>query len=77
MARKGEEPENECERAPESKIRLVATIDDKLEQEMELIHEVEMRDAEEHDQTKPEWSNTVEKLLRKGVRAYKTGASKE
>ncbi len=44
---------------------------------MELIHEVEDRDAEERDRTKPEWSNTVEMLLRKDVRAYKTGASKE
>jgi hypothetical protein len=77
MARKSEEPENEYERPPKSKIRLVATIDDKLKQEMEMIHEVEMRDAEERDRTKPEWSNTVEMLLRKGVRAYKTGASKE
>ena len=77
MARKGEEPENEYERPPKSKIRLVATIDDKLKQEMEMIHEIEERDAEEHDRTKPEWSNTVEMLLRKGVRAYRTGASKE
>jgi hypothetical protein len=77
MARKGEEPENECERPPKSKIQLVATIDDKLKREMEMIHEVEERDAEEHDRTKPEWSNTVEMLLRKGVRAYKTRTSKE
>lgn len=77
MERKGEEPENEYERPPKSKIRLVATIDDKLKQEMETIHEVEERDAEEHDRTKPEWSNTVEMLLRKGVKAYKTRASKE
>jgi hypothetical protein len=77
MAGKGEEPENEFERPPKSKIRLVATIDDKLKQEMELIHEVEMRDAEIHDRAKPEWSNTVEMLLSKGVRAYKTEASKE
>jgi hypothetical protein len=55
-------------------IRFVATIDDRLKQEMELIHEVEERDAEEHDRTKPEWSNTVEMLLRKGVKAYKTGS---
>ena len=61
----------------EDKIRLVATIDDKLKQEMEMIHEVEERDAEKHDRTKPEWSNTVEMLVRKGVKAYKTEASKE
>jgi len=77
MAGKGEEPENEFERPPKSKIRLVATINDKLEQEIEMIHEVEERDAKEHDRTKPEWSNTVEMLLRKDVRAYKIGASKE
>jgi hypothetical protein len=58
-------------------VKLVATIDDKFKQEMELIHEVEVRDADEHDRTKPEWSNTVEMLLRKGVKAYKTKTNKE
>jgi hypothetical protein len=77
MTRKGEEPESEYERPPKSKIRLVATVDEKLKQEMEIIHQVEEGDAEEHDRTKPEWSNTVEMLLRKGVKAYKTRASKE
>jgi hypothetical protein len=77
MARKGEEPEDEYERPPKSKIRLVATIDEKLKQEMETIHEIEKRDTEEHDRTKPEWSNTVGMLLRKGVKAYKTGTNKE
>jgi hypothetical protein len=77
MARKGEEPESEFDRPPKSKIRIVATVCSRLCDEMKCIHDAEAEDARVHDRTEPDWSNTVEMLLRKGVRAYKTGASKE
>jgi hypothetical protein len=44
---------------------------------MKIIHTVEIQGAKNHDRTPPEWSNTVEMLLRKGVKAYKTRANKE
>jgi len=44
---------------------------------MKRIHDAEAEDARNHDRTIPDWSNTVEMLLRKGAKAYTTGASKE
>jgi hypothetical protein len=44
---------------------------------MKRIHDAEAEDARNHDRTIPDWSNTVEMLLRKGAKTYKTGASKE
>jgi len=76
-ARKGDGPECDFERAPNSKIRIVATVCSRLCDEMKRIHDAEAEDARNHDRTEPDWSNTLEMLLRKGVRAYKTGASKE
>ena len=75
--KKREEAESDFERAPNSKIRIVATVCNRLCDEMKCIHDAEAEDARVHDRTEPDWSNTVEMLLRKGVRAYKTGASKE
>jgi hypothetical protein len=72
MARKGEEPENEFERPPNSKIKVTVTIDNKLLDEVKRIQEDEVRAAEEADRVPPDWSNTVEMLLRKGVKAYRT-----
>ena len=77
MARRGDGPECDFERAPNSKIRIVAAVCSRLCDEMKCIHDAEAEDARNHDRTEPDWSNTVEMLLRKGVRAYKTGASKE
>jgi len=77
MARKGVEPECDFERAPNSKIRIVATVCSRLCDEMKCIHDAETEDARNHDRTEPDWSNTVEMLLRKGAKAYKTGASKQ
>jgi hypothetical protein len=57
-------------------VRLVATVDKKLCEEMELIHEAKCKLAEECDRESPDWSNTLEMLLRKGVRAYKQNAKK-
>jgi len=61
----------EEERPPNTKIRLVATIDDKLIGEMKRIHEDEIKLAKRYDRVVPDWSNTVEMLLRKGVKAYR------
>jgi hypothetical protein len=72
-----QEAESDFERAPNSKIRIVATVCSRLCDEMKCIHDAEVEDARNHDRTLPDWSNTVEMLLRKGAKAYKTGASKE
>ncbi len=39
---------------------------------MEHIHNLEIDRAKTEDRTEPDWSNTIEMLLRKGVRSYKT-----
>ena len=75
--RKREDAESDFERAPNSKIRIVATVCSRLCDEMKRIHDAEAEDARNHDRTIPDWSNTVEMLLRKGAKAYKTRASKE
>ena len=72
-----QEAQSDFERAPNSKIRIVATVCSRLCDEMKRIHDAEAEDARKHDRTIPDWSNTVEMLLRKGAKAYKTGASKE
>jgi hypothetical protein len=69
--RLGKEFKNEFEFPPSSKTRIDATICDKLCGEMRIIHTVEIQDAKDHDRTPPEWSNTIEMLLRKGARAWK------
>jgi hypothetical protein len=70
--RKREEAESDFERAPNSKIRIVATVCSRLCDEMKRIHDAEAEDARNHDRTIPDWSNTVEMLLRKGAKAYKS-----
>lgn len=72
MRRKSNEMKSEFETPPNSKIRVVATICEKLCKEMKNIHEAEVKLAKESDRTEPDWSNTVEMLLRKGVKAYKS-----
>lgn len=62
---------NEAEVPPQTKIRVVATIDEKLVAEIKGIHAVEIKLAKEQDRTEPDWSNTIEMLLRKGVKVYK------
>ncbi len=62
----------EFEVPPHTKVRVVATVDKKLCEEMEYIHNLEIDGAKAEDRTEPDWSNTIEMLLRKGVRSYKT-----
>ena len=61
----------EFEVPPHTKVRVVATVDRKLCEEMERIHMQETERAKAEDRTEPDWSNTLEMLLRKGVRSYK------
>ena len=56
---------------PNTKIRVVATVEKRIVDEMRLIHDEELRAAEIVDRVEPDWSNTVEMLLRKGVKAWK------
>jgi len=65
----------EFEVPPHTKVRVVATVDRELCQTMELIHEQEVKRAKDEDRTEPDWSNTIEMLLRKGVKAYGQRAS--
>jgi hypothetical protein len=50
---------------------VVATVDRKLCEEMEQIHELEIEQAKNEDRTEPDWSNTLEMLMKKGVRTYR------
>ncbi len=47
-------------------------MDRKLCEEMERIHEQEIERAKSEDRTEPDWSNTLEMLMRKGTRSYKS-----
>ena len=62
---------SEFEVPPNTKVRVVATVDRKICEEMQLIHTQEMDRAKAEDRVEPDWSNTIEMLLRKGVRGYR------
>jgi hypothetical protein len=66
---------SEFEVPPQTKVRIVATVDRKLCDDMELIHEKEVERAKKEDRTEPDWSNTIEMLLRKGVKSYKSSVT--
>jgi len=71
----GKKPVNEFEVPPHTKIRIAATVEQRLLDEIKKIHECEIDFAVENDWVPPDWSNTVEMLLRKGVKAYKSAQS--
>ena len=71
----GKKPVNEFEVPPHTKIRTAATVEQRLLDEIKKIHECEIDFAVENDWVPPDWSNTVEMLLRKGVKAYKSAQS--
>ena len=75
--RVSKELKSEFEVPPHTKVRVVATVDRKLCEEMEHIHEQEIDRAKAEDRTEPDWSNTLEMLLRKGVRRYRTNHKAE
>ena len=66
---------SEFEVPPNTKVRVVATVDRKLCEEMKQIHEQEVQKAKREDRAEPDWSNTIEMLLRKGAKAYKSSLS--
>ena len=65
------ERKSEFEVPPHTKVRVVATVEKRLCEEIELIHEQEVKRAKDEDRCEPDWSNTLEMLLRKGVRSYR------
>ncbi len=72
MSRRSRRFQCEFEVPPHTKIRVVATVDRKLCEEMQHIHIQETERAKAEDRTEPDWSNTLEMLMRKGVRSYRT-----
>ena len=58
-------------RSSATKVRVAATVDRNLCLELERIHVEEVERAKAEDRTEPNWSNTVEMLLRKGTRGYR------
>ncbi len=66
----------EFEVPPHTKIRVVATVDRKLCEEMQRIHMQEIERAKSEDRVEPDWSNTLEMLLRKGVRSFRISCQK-
>lgn len=63
------------EKPPNTKVRIVATVDNNLSNEMKNVHAKEVERAKAGDRTEPDWSNTVEMLLRKGIKAYKSNST--
>ncbi len=53
------------------KRRVVGSASSVFYLELERIHDLEVALAKVGDREEPCWSNTVEMLLRKGVKAYK------
>jgi len=47
-------------------------VDRKLCEEMQRIHIQEIERAKSENRVEPNWSNTIETILRKGVRGYGT-----
>jgi len=45
-------------------------LEKRLCEEIELIHEQEVKRARDEDRCEPDWSNTIEMLIRKGIKAY-------
>ena len=68
---KRREVKTESEVPPGTKIRVVATVEERIVREMRMIHDEETRLAQDGDRVEPDWSNTVEMLLRKGVKAWR------
>jgi len=60
---------------PHTKVRVVATVEKRLCEMIELIHEQEVKRAKDEDRCEPDRSNTIEMLLRKGVKTYSQTSS--
>lgn len=55
---------------PHIHVKLRVTIDEKVMARLKVVHEQELKRAEDEDRTEPDWSNTVEMTIRKGIKAY-------
>ena len=71
MRGRSKELKSEFEVPPHTKVRVVATVDRSLCEDMKRIHAEEIESVRGEDRTEPNWSNTVEMLLSKGVRSYR------
>ena len=70
------EVKSESEVPPGTKIRVVATVEERIVREMRMIHDEETKLAQTSDRVEPDWSNTVEMLLRKGIKTWRTERKK-
>ena len=68
---KRREVKTESEVPPGTKIRVVATVEERIVREMRVIHDEETKLARGGDRVEPDWSNTVEMLLRKGIKTWR------
>jgi len=73
---KRREVKTESEVPPGTKIRVVATVEEQVVREMRMIHDEETKLAQNGDRVEPDWSNTVEMLLRKGIKTWRTERKK-
>jgi len=54
-----------------TKIKIEGTIDRKVFETLKEIYETEKREAEAEDKSEPSFSQVLEMILRKGIKAYK------
>ena len=73
---KRREVKSESEVPPGTKIRVVATVEERIVREMRMIHDEETKLAQNSDRVEPDWSNTVEMLLRKGIKTWRIEGKK-
>jgi hypothetical protein len=73
---KRREVNTESEVSPGTKIRVVATVEERIVSEMRMIHDEETKLAQRGDRVEPDWSNTVEMLLRKGIKTWRNERKK-
>jgi hypothetical protein len=74
--RRKKELKSEFEVPPHTHLKLTVTIDEKVMARLKVIHGQELKRAEDEDRTEPDWSNTVEMVIRKGTKAYLSSQKK-
>jgi len=70
LREKRQDPKSGSEVPLHTHVRLTVTIDEKVMARLKVIHEQELKRVEDEDRTEPDWSNTVEMIIRKGTKAY-------
>ena len=76
LRRKRREVKSKSEVPPGTKIHVVATVEERIVREMRMIHDEETKLAQNGDRVEPDWSNTVEMLLRKGIKTWRVERKK-